>query len=34
MRGFSGKKGQNRICIKFFGSDTLKKTEGHMDKSG
>jgi hypothetical protein len=34
MRGFSDEKGQNRICIQFFESDTLKKTEGHRDITG
>jgi hypothetical protein len=34
MTGFSDEKGQNRICIQFFESDTMKKTEGHGDISG
>lgn len=34
MRGFSGEKGQDRNCIQFFESDSLKKTEGHRDISG
>jgi len=34
MRGFSDEKRQNRICIQFFESDALKKTEGHREISG